>query len=140
MSVSAEPGRFEVLIVEDEAMIALMLEDAVTALGHQVCGIAATLKDALRHVANGGFDLAIVDCHLKGEDAWPVVDMLAQADIPFILSSGGLPEDMPALYRDRPMLSKPYNAAAIADVLAVCKGGSPASYKKNVPPLFSVNK
>lgn len=140
MNVPAEPGRFRVLIVEDEAMIALMLEDSMRALGHHVCGIAATVKEALRHVANGGFDLAIVDCHLKGEDAWPVVDRLAHADIPFILSSGGSPGDMPAVYRDRPMLSKPYNMAAISDVLAACEAARVDSRNNDVPPLFSVNK
>lgn len=140
MSVPTGPGPLRVLIVEDEAMIALMLEDCMAALGHQVCGIATTVKEALRHVAKGGFDLAIVDCHLKGEDAWPVVDVLAQADILFILSSGGSPGDIPAVYRDRPMLSKPYNMAAIADVLAGCEPARAESGKDDVPPLFSVNK
>lgn len=121
MTMPTKPVRLKVLIIEDEAMIALMLEDSIAALGHHVCGIAATVEDAQRRVAGGGFDLAIVDCHLKGEDAWPVVDMLAQAHVPFILSSGGSLEDMPAAYAERPLLSKPYSVAAIGDALAACE-------------------
>lgn len=121
MNAPTKPLRLKVLIIEDEAMIALMLEDSIAALGHHVCGIAATLEDAQRHVASGGFDLAIVDCHLKGKDAWPVVDMLAQADVPFILSSGGSLGDMPPAYAERPLLSKPYSVAAIGDALAACE-------------------
>lgn len=121
MNASPNSFRLKVLIIEDEAMIALMLEDTIAALGHDVSGIAATLGEAQRHVAKGGFDLAIVDCHLKGEDAWPAVDMLASAGIPFILSSGGSLADMPAAYADRPLLSKPYSMAAISDALATCE-------------------
>ncbi len=121
MNDPINPSPLTVLIIEDEAMIALMLEDSISVLGHRVCAIATTLAEAQRHVANGGFDLAIVDCHLKGEDAWPAVDMLASLGIPFVLSSGGSLADMPAAHARRPLLSKPYSIAAISDALEACE-------------------
>lgn len=121
MNAPIKPSPLTVLIIEDEAMIALMLEDSMSVLGHRVCAVAGTLEEARRQVANGGFDLAIVDCHLKGEDAWPAVDMLVRANIPFILSSGGSLGDMPSAHAHRPLLSKPYSMAAISDALAACE-------------------
>jgi len=121
MNAPVKSSRLTVLIIEDEAMIALMLEDSMLVLGHRVCAVAGTLEEARRQVANGGFDLAIVDCNLKGEYAWPVVDMLERANIPFILSSGGSLADMPSAYAKRPLLSKPYSMVAISDALAACE-------------------
>ncbi|HEX5538011.1 MAG TPA: response regulator [Sphingobium sp.] len=120
-SVSPPPAR-SVLIVEDEAMIALMLEEFVGALGHRVHGVANTLEDACRIVRSGGFDLAILDCHLNGEEAWPVADMLEQSQIPYVLSSGGSSSDIPAPYAGRPLLAKPYTLGTISDVLGTCIG------------------
>ena len=60
-----------ILIVEDEPLIAMMLEDFLDSLGHRVQGTCDTVKCALEEVEKGGFDLAILDVNLKGESVWP---------------------------------------------------------------------
>lgn len=55
---------FKVLVVEDEAILAVELESILTDLGHEVVGIAATSADALRLAAEAEPDLALVDIHL----------------------------------------------------------------------------
>ena len=109
--------RRSVLIVEDEPLISMMLEDFIDSLGHAVAGTAESVKEALARIEKGGFDVAIVDVHLKGEKVWPVVDRLAEAGIPFILATGGHIEPPPAAYADAPVLTKPYTIDAIEPAL-----------------------
>jgi len=109
------------LVVEDEAMIAMMLEEFIGTLGHHVRGVASTVEEACGLVREGGFDLAILDCYLEGEEVWPVADMLDRAGIPFILSSGGSLSEIPGPYAARPMLPKPYTIGTISDILTAAE-------------------
>jgi CheY-like chemotaxis protein len=107
-----------ILIVEDEPLIAMMLEDFLESLGHDVVGTCETVADALGHVEAGGFDVAIIDVQLKdGERVWPVADRLAAAGTPFVLATGGHVEPPPAAHAGVPVLSKPYTIDAIEPAL-----------------------
>jgi len=117
---ATSPLRRSILLVEDEAMIAMMLEEYVDTLGHHVRGVASTLDEASEMVRTGGFDLAILDCHLDGEEVWPVAKMLDERGIPYILSSGGSISEVPEAYAQRPMLLKPYTIGTISDMLMEC--------------------
>ncbi len=99
-------------------MIAMMLEEFIDTLGHHVRGVASSVEEACEMVREGGFDLAILDCYLEGNEVWPVADMLDHAGIPYILSSGGSISDIPSPYAARPMLAKPYTIGTISDTLA----------------------
>ena len=112
-----------ILIVEDEPLIAMMLEDFLDSLGHTVVGTVESVKDAQTAIAQGGFDIAILDVHLKGEHIWPVADRLADGGVPFILATGGHIEPPPARHADAPVLAKPYTIDAIEPALAkACNG------------------
>ena len=107
-----------VLVVEDEPLIAMMLEDFLETLGHEVAGTCESVSEALERVEKGGFDVAIVDVHLKGgEHVWPVADRLAEKDIPFVLATGGHIEPPPEAHADVPVLAKPFTLDAIDPVL-----------------------
>lgn len=106
-----------VLIVEDEPLIAMMLEDFLEALGHEVRATAESLDDALKAVAEGGFDFAVLDVNLRGVSVWPVAEKLSQAGIPFVLASGGHVEKPPEKFRDRRMLEKPYTLESVAKAI-----------------------
>jgi CheY-like chemotaxis protein len=112
------PGTRTILIVEDEPLIAMMLEDFLDALGHQVAASCDNVADALAQVAEGGFDIAILDVRLRdGEQSWPVADALADAGKPFILATGGHVEPPPARHAGAPVLAKPYTIDAIEPLL-----------------------
>ncbi|HVQ08791.1 MAG TPA: response regulator [Allosphingosinicella sp.] len=107
-----------ILIVEDEPLIAMMLEDFLESLGHNVVAICDSVAVALGHVAAGGFDVAIIDVQLKdGERVWPVADRLAEAGTPFILATGGHIEPPPTAHAAAPILAKPYTIDAIEPAL-----------------------
>jgi CheY-like chemotaxis protein len=107
-----------VLVIEDEPLIAMMLEDFLDTLGHKVAGVAESVSEAMARIDEGGFDVAIMDVHLKGgERIWPVADRLAQEGLPFILATGGHIEPPPPEHASAPVLSKPYTMDAIDPVI-----------------------
>jgi CheY-like chemotaxis protein len=112
-----------ILIIEDEPLIAMMLEDFLDSLGHTVVGTAETVHDAMIRIDQGGFDVAIVDVHLKnGEHVWPVADRLAAEGLPFVLATGGHIEPPPAEHAGAPVLNKPYSIDAIDPALTSACG------------------
>jgi len=106
-----------ILIVEDEPLIAMMLEDFLESLGHSVHGSCENVPDALAQVEQGGFDLAILDVNLNGQTAWPVAHKLREKSIPFIIATGGHVEPPPAEFADVPVIEKPYTVDRVTPAL-----------------------
>ena len=106
-----------ILIVEDEPLIAMMLEDFLDSLGHRVAATCDSVADALDRVGQGGFDVAIIDVNLNGERVWPVADRLAAQGVPYVLATGGHIEPPPAAHASAPVLSKPFTLDAIEPAL-----------------------
>jgi CheY-like chemotaxis protein len=112
----APPRR--VLIVEDEMLVAMMIEDALTDLGLEVAGTVGTIEEALVEAAKDGFDCAILDVHLHGKDVYPVAEALAARGVPFVFATGYGQEGLPEKYRGRPSLPKPFTRQDLKRVLA----------------------
>lgn len=107
-----------ILVVEDEPLIAMMLEDFLDLLGRTVAATADSVATAMAAIDQGGIDAAILDVHLRaGEKSWPVADRLAAAGIPFVLATGGSGDMIEPAHRDRPVLSKPFTMDAVEKVL-----------------------
>jgi DNA-binding response OmpR family regulator len=106
-----------ILIVEDEPLIAMMLEDFLEALNKTHVATCDSVNAALAVIDAERPDAAILDVNLSGgEKSWPVADALAAHNIPFVLSTGG-GEDVPA-HAGRPRLVKPYTMENVAKALA----------------------
>ena len=112
-----------ILIVEDEPLIAMMLEDFLLSLGHEVRATCDSVGEALEAVLAGDFDLAILDVNLKGESVWPVAAELRNRDIPFILASGGHVDPPPAEFASVPMIDKPYTIDRVTPALEAAFAG-----------------
>jgi len=110
-------GSRSILIVEDESLVAMMLEDFLACLGHEIAGTEDSVTGALAQAEAGGFDVAILDIHLQGEPCWPVADALADRGIPFVLATGGHTEPPPPRHADAPILAKPFTLAGIERAL-----------------------
>ncbi|NML05334.1 response regulator [Sphingomonas sp. G-3-2-10] len=112
----ASPQR--ILIVEDEPLIAMMLEDFLEMLDRELAGSADTVAAALDLIAAGGIDAAILDVNLRaGEQSWPIADKLAELGIPFVLATGGSGDSVAEQHRDRPVLGKPFTMDAVEKAL-----------------------
>ena len=122
MSVSVQSGHrreFRVLLVEDENLVAMLLEDMLVELGHSVVGPVARLKKALEMAQRELVDLAILDVNINGELSFPVAEALAARDIPFIFSTGYGERGLPPQYRNYPTLQKPFQQDDLEKLLAV---------------------
>lgn len=118
------PGPRSILIVEDEPLIAMMLEDILEALGHTVVACCDDVDTALGHVEAGGFEVAILDVSLRdGRKVWPVADRLAAAGTPFVIATGGHVDPPPVEHAAAPLLAKPYTIDSIQPALDLACGG-----------------
>jgi DNA-binding NtrC family response regulator len=106
-----------VLIVEDEAMIRMMLADMLADIGHDVAAEASTLDEARRCAEETEFDLAILDVNLNGEQIFPVVDIIGKRNLPFLLSTGYGANGLPEAYRSAPVLQKPFELDRLRDAI-----------------------
>lgn len=107
-----------ILIVEDEILIAMLLEDIVTDLGHEPVGPMMRLQPGLAAAEGLDFDFAILDINLAGQQSLAIADVLMRRGIPFIFASGYGRSDLTAAYADVPVLQKPYDAQQIANMIA----------------------
>ena len=108
-SEQSRPVRaLRVLVVEDESLIAMLLEDMLAELGYSIVGPVAILKQALEMVQHESIDAAILDVNINGEQTYPIAEALAARDIPFVFSTGYGRESLPEQYQNRPTLRKPY--------------------------------
>lgn len=106
-----------ILIVEDEPLIAMMLEDFLESLGHRVHGTCDNVSEALEQVGRGGFDFAILDVNLKGENVWPVATELRSKGVPFVIASGGHVDPPPAEFAAVPLIEKPYTVDRVTPAI-----------------------
>ena len=96
-----------ILVVEDEAIIALEMESLLKQASCVViaCG---SVQSALRQASERSFDAAVLDVNLHGEMSFPIADALAAKNVPFIFVSGYEVEIVPRHHRRRPFVGKPY--------------------------------
>ena len=102
------PKGLRVIVIEDETLVALLLESMLEELGHNVVGIAANVSSALELVRLNGIDLAILDVNVGGQDSYPVADALAARNVPFVFATGYDADRLHAQYRGGSVLHKPF--------------------------------
>lgn len=110
---SGKPGNqdssgLRVLVVEDEIMVALLLEDMIADLGYRVVGPVGRLAKALDVASREAIDVAILDVNVDGKEVYPVADALAARHIPFAFITGYGREGLREPYRGSPTLAKPF--------------------------------
>jgi CheY-like chemotaxis protein len=115
--LDAERGR-RVLVVEDEAMVAMLVEDMLTELGHSVVGPAMRLDRALPLAREAEFDFAILDVNLGGQLSYPVAEVLRARGIPFIFATGYGRNGVEDAYRDTITLMKPFERSDVQRAFA----------------------
>lgn len=121
--MSAPLAGRRILVVEDESLVAMLLETILEDMGCTPVGPAANIDDGLAFVEQGEpLDAALLDVNVAGRQVFPVAQALLDRGVPFIFSTGygegGLPEE----WRGRPTIQKPFTEAAVRDALMVVLG------------------
>lgn len=107
----------QILLVEDEALIALDIETILEGAGYGRIITANTVAGALRKIGEQGFDAALLDLNLGSETTIAVADELVRRDIPFLLVTGRDAAQLPDELRHRPIVRKPYGTGEILRTL-----------------------
>ena len=112
-----------VLIVEDESLVAMLLETILEDMECIPVGPASNIDDGeilARDTEN--LDAALLDVNVAGRQVFPVAEVLKARGVPFVFSTGygegGLPEE----WRGQPTIQKPFTEAAIRDALMKAMG------------------
>ena len=104
----SELSGLRVLVVEDEGVVALLIEDMLEDLGCQVVGSVASLAKAIEAAATETFDLAMLDVNLDGQKVFPVAEVLMGRQLPFLFSTGYGRLGVPDTFRAYEVLNKPF--------------------------------
>ncbi len=107
------------LLVEDEALIAMELESALESAGATICGPFGHLSDALSAARDHTFDIAVLDVDLGGSDVFEVANILLELDIPFVFHTGhGQRQQLQIGYPNAPVCTKPFGSDRLISLLA----------------------
>src|SRR4051794_41934647 len=105
-----------VLVVEDEALIAMGMEEGLAEAGAEVVGPACSVDEALnlieRAACDGGLSAAVLDINLEGVAVAPVADRLAVLGVPFVFATGYGKGCHKGLHKAAPVLAKPFDPKA----------------------------
>lgn len=115
------------LLVEDEALIRMMLTEMVEDQGHLVISEAANIEAATSLTEKQSFDLALLDINIAGFLVTPIVRILDRQGVPIIFVSGYSDQTIPAELRGRVLIEKPFSQETLLDAINRAIGQVPAT-------------
>lgn len=113
-----KPSARRILIVEDEFLVAMLLEDLLSEMGHQVAGTFAQVAEAMKFAEHADLDFAILDINLAGATSFPVAEILRRRGIPFLFASGYGSPGLTSAFENELTLQKPYEPAELERAIA----------------------
>lgn len=123
VDVAEDLADLRVLVVEDEFLIAMIVEDVLAGLGCQVVGPVGGLEPAKQLARDESLDAAILDVNIHGGQVFPVAEILLARRVPFVLASGYGDWSLPQALQGQLRLTKPFIPADVERAMrTVCKG------------------
>ncbi|MHB8283364.1 MAG: response regulator [Caulobacteraceae bacterium] len=119
-----EARRLRVFVVEDEMMVAMLIEDMLDDMGHELAGLATHLEAALVQASCVQTDVAVLDINLNGKLSFPIADILRERGVPFFFASGYGSAGLCDAYKGTLTLKKPFQAGDLTTALAKISGSS----------------
>lgn len=112
-----------VLVVEDESLVAMLLETILEDMGCTIVGPVATVEEGLAAVAGeDSLDAALLDVNVAGREVFPIAEALKARGVPFVFSTGYGEGGLPDAWRGQPTVQKPFTESAIRDALMKAMG------------------
>ncbi|KAA2241204.1 response regulator [Salinarimonas soli] len=97
-----------VLVVEDEAMVSMLVEDMLLDLGCEIVGPAARIPAALDLASSAEIDAAVLDVNVAGQAIWPVADALSARGVPIVFTTGYGESGLQGAYVSHDVVQKPF--------------------------------
>jgi|SRR5271157_2711538 len=108
-----------ILVVEDNALLAMTVDSILRSAGADVAGPVGTLSEAAQLASGETLSGAILDIKLNTEEVWPVARILVDRGVPFVFCSGHFDRDiLPDEWSEYPILTKPTRARQIVEGVA----------------------
>jgi DNA-binding response OmpR family regulator len=123
----SKPSGGAVFLVEDEAMIRMMVADMLEDLGYTIAAEAGEIDQAIKLARATNFDIAILDVNVNGKLISPVAGVIAARNRPFIFATGYGTQGLPPEFRDRPALQKPFQMETLAAMIERTLRGTAAA-------------
>ncbi len=111
-----------VLVVEDEALIALEVRHALAEAGYEVIGPAATASEGLDLICAGPIDAAVLDVNLGRETSEVIAQKLTDRGVPFLAVSGYAADQRPPVFESAPFLAKPFRVVDMLTIVRELRG------------------
>ncbi|RYD90175.1 MAG: response regulator [Sphingomonadales bacterium] len=112
-----------ILVLEEQPIVALSLNDILLDLGAEVVGPALSIDHALSLAQTADMEAAVLNLWLGDHRSYPVGEVLAQRNIPFVLTSGFARHDEPDCFRHAPRVLKPFSGGELCAALMVALHG-----------------
>lgn len=107
-----------ILIVEDESLVAMLLETILEDMGAVPVGAIATVDEALELLAQDhALDAALLDVNVAGREVFPVAEALKARGVPFVFSTGYGEGGLPDVWRGQSTIQKPFTEDAVKSAL-----------------------
>jgi CheY-like chemotaxis protein len=114
-----------ILVVEDEALVAMLLQDMLSGMGADVAGPEGALDAALARAGGGDIDAAILDVNLNGQPSFAVADVLRDRGIPYAFATGYGQPGIVAGHAAAPVVLKPYSCDDVRRIMVALLGVHP---------------
>ena len=107
-----------VLVVEDEALVSMLIEDYLEELGCEVVGVASRFEDAMENARTLELDVAVLDVNLAGHLSYPVAQTLLARGVKVVFATGYGTQGLPPELQQAAVLSKPFRQEQLAKALS----------------------
>ena len=105
------------LLIEDNALIRMVIAGIVEDLGHRVVAQAGTIDHARTLAETTAFDLALLDIKLGQESVVPIAEIIERRGLPFLFVSAYDTRDLPPPFDKRPLLTKPFTISKLGSFI-----------------------
>lgn len=124
-------NRPRVLLVEDEALVAMLIQDCLSEFGFQVIGPVSTASDALAVADDGHFDAAVLDINLADGTVYEVAERLASRGVPFVFVTGYDADSVDSRFGDVQILQKPIERETLKNIFVLGRDGLGSAAMRN---------
>ncbi len=119
-------GKPRVLLVEDETLVAMMIQECLVEFGYQVVGPICTASEAAAKAKDGHFEAAVLDINLGDGTVYPIADILTARGVPFVFVTGYDADSVETRFRKTPILQKPIEREMLKRAFVVAAKASVA--------------
>ena len=111
-----------ILVVEDESLVAMLLETILEDMGCTPVGPASNVDEGLAMATDEALDAALLDVNVAGRHVFPIAAALKARGVPFVFSTGYGEGGLPDEWRGHATVQKPFTEEAIREALFKAMG------------------